>query len=110
VNWATGAGLDGVVPAGTTAHLRVSVAPQNGLPADPIAKLTAKVSYDGGATWHKVTATPTANHNVWRLTYDQPELGQTDGFASLSVTAHASSGDASVSQSIIHAYPLAPLS
>ena len=109
VNWATGAGPDGVVPAGTTAHLRVTVAPQNGLPADPITKLTAKVSYDGGTTWQQVTATPGANRKVWRLTYKQPGLGQTDGFASLRVTAHASDGDASVSQTVIHAYPVAPL-
>ncbi len=109
VSWATGAGLDGVVPAGSTAHVRVTVAPQQGLPADPIAKLTAKVSYDAGTTWQHVTATPGANGKVWRLTYDQPDLAQTDGFASLRVTAHASSGDASVSQTIIHAYPLAPL-
>jgi hypothetical protein len=109
VSWATGAGLDGVVPAGTTAHVRVSVAPQEGLPADPVSKLTAKVSYDAGTTWQKVTATPGANGKVWRLTYQQPDLSQTDGFASLRVTAHAASGDASVSQTVIHAYPLAPL-
>jgi hypothetical protein len=109
VKWATGAGLDGVVPAGTTAHLRVTVAPQNGLPADPIKKLTAKVSYDAGATWHKVRATTRADRKVWRLTYDQPGLDQTDGFASLRVTAHASTSGASVSQTIIHASPLGPL-
>jgi hypothetical protein len=110
VGWATRAGLDGVVPAGTTAHVRVSVTPQYGLPADPISRLTAKVSYDAGSTWQKVTATPGAEGKVWRLTYDQPDLDQTDGFASLRVTAHASSGEASVSQTVIHAYPLAPLS
>jgi hypothetical protein len=109
MHWATGAGLDGVVAAGTKAHVKISVAPQIGLPADPISKLTAKVSYDGGVTWHKVAATQSANGKVWELTYDQPELGQTDGFASLRATAHTSSGDASVSQTVIHAYPLAPL-
>lgn len=109
VSWATGAGLNGVVPAGTTAHVRVSVAPQRGLRADPISKLTAKVSYDAGATWQKVAATPSASRAVWRLTYEQPDLNETDGFASLRVSAHASVGDASVSQTVIHAYPLAPL-
>jgi hypothetical protein len=109
VSWATGAGLDGVVPAGTTAHVRVTVAPQHGLPADPVTKLTAWVSYDGGTTWQKVTATAGSKGRVWRLSYEQPDVGQTDGFASLRITAHASSGDAAVSQTVIHAYPLAPL-
>ena len=109
VSWATGAGLDGVVPAGTTAHVRVTVAPQRGLPADPITRLTAKVSYDAGATWQQVKATATADPKVWRLTYEQPGLNETDGFASLRVTAHASAGRASVSQTVIHAYPLAAL-
>lgn len=108
VSWATGAGLDGVVPAGTTAHVRVSVTPQHGLPADPTTKLTARVSYDAGTTWHNVTATPSANGKVWRLSYQQPDLDQTDGFASLRVTAQASSG-AAVSQTVIHAYPVAAL-
>ncbi len=103
-HYLTSAGLDGVIPAGTVAHVTVNVTPQRGLPADALTSLSAKVSYDGGKTWQTVTAARRSDTS-YRLTYQQPELGQTDGFASLRITATAASGS-TVTQTTVHAYPL----
>ena len=85
------------------------MAPQNGLPADPIKKLTAQVSYDAGHHLAAGDGKPGRGREGLAADLRTADLGQTDGFASLRITAHASSGNASVSQTIIHAYPLTPL-
>lgn len=103
----TSAGLDGVIPAGHEARVLVRVTPQRGAGADPLTDVTGTVSYDGGTHWQAVAATRVSS-TVYRLSYQQPRLGQTDGFASLRFHAAAQSGS-SVAETITHAYPLKAL-
>jgi hypothetical protein len=106
-HYVTPAGPDGVIPAGSVAHVLVRVTPQRGLDPDPLTSVTGQVSYDGGTTWQDVRAVRRSDTS-YRLSYHQPELAQTDGFASLHITGVATSGS-SVEQTVVHAYPLAPL-
>lgn len=99
------AGLDGVVPADSVAHVIVHVTPQRGLDPDPLASLTGEVSYDGGTSWRAVRAVRVSGTS-YRLSYHQPKLGQTDGYASLHIVAAGGSGS-QVEQTVVHAYPLA---
>ncbi len=103
-HYVASAGLDGVIPAGTVAHIDVDVSPQRGLRPDPLTSLTGQVSYDGGKNWKAVTATRSSDTS-YRLSYRQPKLARTDGYASLRIDATAKSGS-KVSQTVIHGYPL----
>jgi hypothetical protein len=103
--YATGAGVDDVVPAGGPATVDVTLFHQAGAATSPIASFTAQVSYDDGTTWAPVTATPLGDGR-YRLSYDQPALDATTGYASLHITAADAAGSA-VDQTITRAYPLA---
>ncbi len=103
--YATGAGIDDVVPAGGPATVDVTVSRQLGAAASPITSFSAQVSYDDGTTWTPVSATA-LGAGRYRLAYDQPALGATTGFASLHVTASDATGS-SIDQTITRAYPLA---
>jgi hypothetical protein len=102
--YSTGAGADDVVPAGGPATVEVTVAHQLGAAPTPIASFTGQVSYDDGATWTDVPATRLGN-GQYRLSYTQPELDATSGYASLHITATDAAGSA-IDQTITRAYPL----
>ena len=55
-HYTTSAGLDGVIPAGTVAHVTVRVTPQRGLAADALSTFAGRVSFDGGTHWRAVKA------------------------------------------------------
>jgi hypothetical protein len=107
VGYQTGAGADDVVPAGSQATVGLSVGHQEGAAATPITDVTAQVSFDDGSTWTTVTPTQTAA-GQYQISYPQPALDQTSGFASLRVTATDAAGN-SIDQTITRAYPLAVL-
>jgi hypothetical protein len=107
VGYQTGAGADDVVPAGSQATVGLSVGHQKGAAATPITGVTAKVSFDDGSTWTSVTPTRTGS-GQYQISYQQPALDQTSGFASLQVTATDAAGN-SIDQTVIRAYPLAVL-
>ena len=69
--------------------------------------MKASVSFDGGTHWKAVRAKQTSPTS-YDLTYPQPALGNTDGFASLRYTATSLSAS-TVSETVIHAYPLQAL-
>ena len=103
--YATGAGVDDVVPAGSPATVDVTLSHQIGAAATPVTSFTAQVSYDDGATWTPVSATSLSDGR-YRLSYAQPALDATTGFASLHITAADAAGDG-IDQTITRAYPLA---
>ena len=107
LNYQTGAGIDDVVPAGTQATIDVSVGHQEGAVATAITGVTAQVSFDDGSTWTSVTPVQTGTGH-YQLTYQQPALAQTSGFASLRITATDAAGS-SIDQTVTRAYPLAVL-
>jgi Subtilase family len=107
VGYQTGAGADDVVPAGSQATVGLSVGQQEGAAATPITGVTAQVSFDDGSTWTSVTPTQTAAGH-YQISYRQPALDQTSGFASLHITATDAAGN-SIDQTVIRAYPLAVL-
>jgi Subtilase family len=102
--YSTGAGVNDVVPAGGPATLDVTVAHQFGAAPTPITSFTGQVSYDDGATWTDVPAAALGDGH-YRLSYTQPELDATSGYASLHITATDAAGSA-IDQTITRAYPL----
>jgi hypothetical protein len=97
------AGIDDVVAAGQPATVDVSVDHQRGSAPTSLAGVDAQVSFDDGATWAAVTTRPTADKVT--LTYPQPALDATTGFASLRITARDAAGS-EVTQTVTRAYPL----
>jgi subtilase family serine protease len=95
-----------VVPAGQKATVQLTVGHQIGAPATAISTVTAQVSFDDGKTWTTVPVTKA--NGGYQLSYAQPALSATSGFASLRVTAADADGS-SVDQTILRAYPLAVL-
>ncbi|MGH3471501.1 MAG: S53 family peptidase [Nocardioidaceae bacterium] len=104
-HYSTSAGPDDVVAAGGPATVDVTVDHQRGAAATPISDFSAQVSYDDGQTWSNVPASSIGG-GVFRLSYEQPALDQTNGFASLRIQATDSAGS-SIDQTITRAYPLA---
>ncbi len=103
-SYRTSAGIDDVVPAGGPATVDVTVGHQRGAADAALDAFSAQVSYDDGQTWRDVPATA-AGDGTYRLSYPQPTLEQTTGFASLRIHAADRSGS-SIEQTIIRAYPL----
>jgi len=103
--YATGAGVDDVVPAGHPASVEVDIAHQFGAAAPPITSFAAQVSFDDGTTWTDAPGTRLADGR-YRLDYSQLVLNATSGFASLRVRA-ADAGGSAIDQTITRAYPLA---
>jgi Subtilase family len=103
--YSTSAGTNDVVPAAGPATIDVTVSHQRGVADTPIGAFSAQVSYDDGQTWQNVPATA-VDDGVYRLSYTQPALDQTNGFAALRIHAADSSGS-SIDQTITRAYPLA---
>jgi hypothetical protein len=101
----TSAGADDVIPAGSTATVDVTVFHQHAAPAAPVTTFSAEVSFDGGASWQQVPATA-QGEGQYQLSYPQPALADTDGFAALRIHAGDDSGSL-VDQTILRAYPLA---
>jgi hypothetical protein len=97
------AGIDDVIPAGQPATVEVSVDHQRGAAPTPLAGVDAQVSFDDGATWAAVIARPAAGG--YTLTYPQPALDATTGFASLRMTVRDTAGS-EVTQTVTRAYPL----
>lgn len=104
IGYKTSAGADDVVPAGANAKVDLTVGHQIGADATAITDVTAQVSFDDGKNWTTVPATK-AGDGHYQLSYAQPALNATTGFASLRVTATDASGS-SVDQTITRAYPL----
>ncbi|MER7706021.1 S8 family serine peptidase [Kitasatospora sp. NPDC097605] len=77
---------------------------QSGAPAPATTRLTAEVSFDGGATWRGATVGG-AGQGGRRITVDPPAQGDAD--VSLRVTAEDADGS-TVEQTILHAYRLKP--
>jgi hypothetical protein len=104
-HYSTSAGVNDVIPAGGPATIDVTIGHQHGAADAPIGAFSAQVSYDDGQNWQTVPAT-TVGDGVYRLSYTQPPLDQTDGFAALRIHAADDSGS-SIDQTITRAYPLA---
>ncbi|WP_380283258.1 S8 family serine peptidase [Kitasatospora purpeofusca] len=77
---------------------------QSGAPAPVTTRLTAEVSFDGGANWQNASVDG-AGHGTRRITVDPPVQGDAD--VSLRVTAQDADGS-TVEQTILHAYRLKP--
>jgi hypothetical protein len=103
----THAGLDDVVAAGSDATVDVAVARQPYAPPATVGDLSVDVSFDDGASWLPATVTA-FGAGRFRASFSQPALVDTSGFASLRVSV-ADSGGSRLEQTIIRAYPLAPL-
>jgi hypothetical protein len=106
-SYTTPAGNDAVQPAGEPATVDVRVSRPAGTAQRDIATLTAAVSFDDGTTWTDVSPQRTGS-NTFRLSYPQPELADSNGFAAIRVDATDVAG-ATVRQTITRAYPLAVL-
>jgi hypothetical protein len=104
-HYRTSGDVNDVVPAGGPATVDVTVGHQRGVAASPIGAFSAQVSYDDGQNWQHVPATAIGD-GIYRLSYTQPALGQTNGFAALRIQAADGSGS-SIDQTITRAYPLA---
>jgi hypothetical protein len=100
----TGADLDTVVPAGAPASTVVTVARPAEVRQVPVDAFSADVSFDDGDTWTTPTVTRLGSGR-FRLSYAQPELSETSGFASLRIRATDAEG-AAIEQRILRAYPL----
>jgi hypothetical protein len=103
----THAGLDDVVAAGSDATVDVAVARQPYAPPATVGDLSFDVSFDDGASWMPASVTA-LGAGRFRASYSQPALVDTSGFASIR-TSVADSGGSRLEQTIIRAYPLAPL-
>jgi hypothetical protein len=103
----THAGLDDVVAAGSAATIDVAVARQPYAPPATVGDLSFDVSFDDGASWLPASVTALGGGR-FRASYSQPALVDTTGFASLRISV-ADSGESRLEQTIIRAYPLAPL-
>ncbi|MER5352867.1 S8 family serine peptidase [Kitasatospora sp. NPDC002551] len=77
---------------------------QSGAPAPATTRLTAEVSFDGGASWQNASVSG-AGQGAHRIIVDPPAQGEAD--VSLRVTAQDADGSA-VEQTILHAYRLKP--
>jgi hypothetical protein len=103
--YTTSAGLDDVIPAGGPAEVDVTLERQRGAGRAQVGTFAAEVSYDDGRTWQAVPASALGD-GVFRLSYTQPALDETTGYASLRIHASDDSGSA-IDQTIMRAYPLA---
>jgi hypothetical protein len=104
-SYQTPAGTDAVQPAGQPATVDVRVARPAGAVQQDVATFSAAVSFDDGASWTELDPTRTGPDS-FRLQYQQPELADTNGFATLRIAATDATG-ASVQQTVTRAYPLA---
>ena len=82
-----------------------TVCGQQGAPPPTGASATVSASFDDGKTWSPPQAAASLGGDRFSATINQPSLAQTDGFASLRVTATDGAGN-SVTQTIIRAYGL----
>ncbi|HEY3543999.1 MAG TPA: S53 family peptidase [Gaiellaceae bacterium] len=104
-SYATHAGADDVVPAGSPASVDVTVRRPLLAPRAEVGPLTFDVSFDDGASWAPASVTALGDGR-FRAAYPQPALEKTTGFASIRI-AVADSGGSALEQTIIRAYPLA---
>ncbi|HKN55221.1 MAG TPA: hypothetical protein VJX66_22185, partial [Amycolatopsis sp.] len=95
---------DDIVPAGHDATIDVTVQRQAFAPAAAIASFTFDVSFDDGASWTPA-AVGALGRGRFQVTYPQPALAATSGFASFRINATDEEGSA-LEQEIVRAYPL----
>jgi len=101
----THAGADDVVPAGSPASVDVTVARQEQAAPAVVGDLTFDVSFDDGASWTPALVTALGGGR-FHVTYPQPALDATSGFASFRISV-ADDGGSALEQTIVRAYPLA---
>jgi len=101
----THAGADDVVPAGSPATVDVTVARQDHAVPAALGELAFDVSFDDGASWAPASVAALGKGH-FRVTYPQPPLTATTGFASIRVSI-ADNGGSALEQTIVRAYPLA---
>jgi Subtilase family len=100
----THAGADDVIPAGQSASVDLSIRHQDST-AGAIAALDFYVSFDDGASWPLATVFALGGGR-FQVTYPQPALDATTGFASFKIKAVDVDGN-QLDQIILRAYPLA---
>lgn len=97
-------GLDNTLPAGRSETVRITGFYQQLESPPEVTELMLEVSFDGGDTWQQVGTRP-AGDSSFTATIRNPRLSETDGVASLRVTATDDAGN-TVEQTIPHAYGL----
>jgi subtilisin family serine protease len=95
--------LHGVAPAGALYPLGLTVEREQGAPASPVAELQLDVSYDDGQSWQPAPTLVLGDHALALLQHPGAA-----GFVSLRTRARDEAGN-TATQTMIHAYAIAPL-
>jgi hypothetical protein len=85
--------LDNTAVAGRTQTITIDGYHDGFLTTNPkVTRMSVSVSYDDGATWQRVSATPT-KANTYTVTLHHPRLDRTSGAVSLKVSAEDADGN-----------------